>query len=165
MHAFPLNKRLNFPAQRKKVKELSQLHDRPKLYVESVSYQVALVEQLKQDGVYNVEPVTFPGQDKRSRLALVSHYIKNGQVLFPKQGADELTSQLIGFGVERHDDLADAFSLLILKIIEDHGGYSGSVSIGGGDDDDSDMDCGGRDHCNIPTHWHGWGRDMWNDPW
>ena len=30
--------------------------------------------------------------------------------------------QLTGFGIEKHDDLADAFSLLLLKILEDDKG-------------------------------------------
>ncbi|MCX6782804.1 MAG: hypothetical protein NTZ20_02285 [Candidatus Levybacteria bacterium] len=42
--------------------------------------------------------------------------------MFPNNDrAKDLILQLTGFGVEKHDDLADAFSLLILKIIEnDH---------------------------------------------
>ena len=57
------------------------------------------------------------GSDKRSRLALTSHLVQNGTILFPKKGAELLISQMIGFSVEKYDDLADAFSLLINKII------------------------------------------------
>ena len=38
--------------------------------------------------------------------------IQSGHILFPQRGAEELIGQLTGFGVEKHDDLADAFSLV-----------------------------------------------------
>ena len=41
------------------------------------------------------------------------HLIKTGKILFPKKGCEELLRQLVHFGVEKHDDLADAFSVLI----------------------------------------------------
>lgn len=59
------------------------------------------------------------GQDKRERLNLTTHLIKSGKILFPKKGCEQLITQLIGFGYEKHDDLADAFAILILKIQED----------------------------------------------
>jgi len=37
--------------------------------------------------------------------------------LFPEKGCEELIDQLIGFGKEKHDDLADAFAMLVIKII------------------------------------------------
>ena len=43
-------------------------------------------------------------------------------MLFPRHGAEELISQLTGFGIEKHDDLADAFSILMLKIMEEDTG-------------------------------------------
>ena len=59
------------------------------------------------------------GQDKRGRLALTSHAVQSGQVLFPRQGAEDLINQLTNFGIEKYDDLADAFSLLVLKALEE----------------------------------------------
>lgn len=163
---FPFNKRINFPAQREEVKTLSIQLQQKKIYVEDAGYQRALVQQLKSEGVYNVEEAKLDGKDKRSRLALTSYYIKNGIVLFPKEGCEELLAQITGFGVERHDDLADAFSLLILKIIEEHGGNSGPMSFGrSGPSDDSDMPCGGRDRCDNPMHWHGWDPGFWDRRW
>ena len=40
-----------------------------------------------------------------------------GKVLFPRQGCEELISQIVHFGVEAHDDLADAFSNVILNTL------------------------------------------------
>jgi len=160
---FPFNKRINFPAQRKELRTLSKQLQHKKIYVEDAGYQRALVQQLKSEGVYNVEEAALDGKDKRSRLALTSYYIKNGIILFPKRGCEELIAQLTGFGVEKHDDLADAFSLLILKIIEEHGSSTGGSSISvGTNDGDHDMPCGGRGICNNPMHWHGWEPGFWN---
>jgi phage terminase large subunit-like protein len=50
-------------------------------------------------------------------LALTTAAIKEGLIKFPKKGAEELIAQLIGFGVEKHDDLADAFSLAVNQFI------------------------------------------------
>jgi predicted phage terminase large subunit-like protein len=62
---------------------------------------------------------TKPGnQDKRSRLVLTANLIKTGQVLFPKEGAEELIQQIVHFGVEKHDDLADAFVNVVNSMIE-----------------------------------------------
>jgi len=62
---------------------------------------------------------TRPGtQDKRSRLVLTANLIKTGQVLFPRNGAEQLIQQIIHFGVEKHDDLADAFANLVHSVSE-----------------------------------------------
>ncbi|MEI7480639.1 MAG: hypothetical protein WCJ59_03355, partial [bacterium] len=53
-----------------------------------------------------------------SRLSIASQLIKTGEVLFPTKGCEQLIDQLVNFGTERFDDLADAFSVLILSIID-----------------------------------------------
>lgn len=118
----PVNERLTFPEALEKAKWISKIIDSEdhytKLFVEEVAYQQAFSQQLEDDH-YQVEGLKV-SQDKRSRLALTTHMIKSGQILFPLQGAELLIQQLTGFGVEKHDDLADAFSTLILKILEDN---------------------------------------------
>jgi phage terminase large subunit-like protein len=59
-----------------------------------------------------------PTHDKRSRLMVVAPYIKNGTVLFPRSGCEQLLAQLFNFGVEGHDDLVDALVYLILGLVE-----------------------------------------------
>jgi phage terminase large subunit-like protein len=76
-----------------------------------------MVDFLKNEGL-SAKGVKVYGQDKRGRLALVSHLIQSGQVLFPRLGAENLILQLTGFGKESHDDLADAFAILMLKTAE-----------------------------------------------
>jgi len=121
----PINERLNFPETYEKAKQLSKdLGDGhyTKLFIEEVGYQAALIQDLSNHNV-PAEGVKVSGQDKRSRLALITHLIKQGKVLFPKGNqAEELIIQLTGFGAEKHDDLADAFSLLLLKILEEDQG-------------------------------------------
>lgn len=59
-----------------------------------------------------------------------SHYIQQGKVLFPPdKGAEELVMQMAGFNVETQDDLADAFSLLLLKNLEKDGEPVPSLTI------------------------------------
>lgn len=118
---FPINERLSFPETYEKARSLSKELGEgyyTKLYIEDVGYQQALIQHLEDNGV-PAEGVKVSGQDKRARLALITHLIKQGKVLFPKGNkAEELILQLTGFGIEKHDDLADAFSLLILKLQE-----------------------------------------------
>ena len=128
---FPVNKRLSFPETYELAKDLSRELGNgqyTKLFIEEVGYQTALIHHLENNNV-PAEGVKVTGQDKRSRLAMVTHLIKYGKIRFPKNGAEELLMQLTGFGIEKHDDLADAFSLLILKILEDDRGDPGVYII------------------------------------
>ncbi len=97
----------------------------PKIYVEDVGAQKLLIDMMKSDGLY-AEGVNPHGQDKRARLSLVASPMQAGQILFSRKGCEVILSQLLGFGTERHDDLADAFTMLIIKILEDNsrGGYN-----------------------------------------
>jgi len=114
------NKRMSFPDTVDHMKALNGAHHRPRFYVEQTGYQAAVVQQLQADGL-DVVGVT-PRADKRSRLSMASHKIKNGTVLFPSKGAEALITQLVGFGVEKHDDLVDALTLAVLELSADGGG-------------------------------------------
>lgn len=98
----------------------------PKLIIEDVGYQKALPQQLENDGLYDIGTIR-PKGDKRSRLVLTADLIKNRKIIFPKEGAEELIEQMVHFGVEKHDDLADAFSIVILEIIENPPVFVGFV--------------------------------------
>ena len=89
-----------------------------KLIIEEVAYQSAVPQELIRQG-YPAEGFKPHGQDKRARLSLTAYLIKNGTVLFPRKGCEELILQCTCFGYERYDDLADAFSMLILNIIQE----------------------------------------------
>lgn len=119
----PINARMPFPVQTQTIKSLvateKQKHHRVKLYIEDVGYQKALV-QVFESQRYDVEGVPTGRSDKTARLRLTTPFIKEGRVLFPEKGCEELLMQLTGFGKETHDDLADAFAMLVLKVIEDN---------------------------------------------
>jgi predicted phage terminase large subunit-like protein len=118
----PINKRWSFPETVDQIKILANAgKNYPYFYIEEIGYQSALIGQLQHEGIRNVSGAKVHGQDKRSRLALTTHLIKSGKVLFPRKGAKFLIQQLTGFGIEKHDDLADAFAILVLKTMQgDH---------------------------------------------
>jgi predicted phage terminase large subunit-like protein len=117
----PINKRMTFPETFETIKTLSKSlgggHS-TKIFIEDVGYQAALIQQLNNAGCH-AEGVKIKGQDKKARLSLTTAQIQSGQILFPRHGCERLIEQLTGFGIEKHDDLADAFSLLILRLSED----------------------------------------------
>ncbi len=125
----PVNKRMSFHETINQLKIVSDQYDYPKLYVEQTAYQAAVVQQLQSDGL-NVKGVT-PQSDKRSRLNMIADKIQRGLILFPEKGAEELITQLVGFGVEKHDDLVDALTMAVLEFIRDnrHGGTATFVKI------------------------------------
>lgn len=126
----PFNARVPFPVQAEYIKSLIATeklkHPRVKLYIEDVGYQKALV-QVFQSQRYDVEGVPTGRSDKTARLRLTTSFIKDGRVLFPEKDCEELIEQLTGFGKEKHDDLADAFAILVLKVIENN--PQGSVGV------------------------------------
>lgn len=120
----PINERIPFPVQVENITTLVALQKqkchRVKLYIENVGYQEALVQLLKSKK-YDVESV--PARtDKTTRLRLTTPLLRDGQIFFPHEGCEELIEQLLGFGKEKHDDLVDAFAILILKVIENNPG-------------------------------------------
>lgn len=117
----PIAQKLNFPAQVDLLRDIKttvmpRSHDT--LFVESVAYQEALPQMLEFHGI-KAEAIK-PKGDKRTRLSLTSTSIKSGIIKFPRHGCEQLIEQLVGFGVEKHDDLADAFSLLINSTLDRH---------------------------------------------
>lgn len=119
----PINTRIPFPVQEEYVKNLvaveRQVHHTVKLYIENNGYQEALVQILEVQK-YDVEGVPTGRNDKAMRLRMITSFMKEGRVLFNKEGCEELIEQLLGFGKEKHDDLVDAFSLLLIKVIENN---------------------------------------------
>lgn len=115
-----VHKRLSFPETCQEIKLLeykirSKYLLDPLFFIENVAYQEAIVQQLKEDDV-KVEGIR-PQGDKRERLSLAATPLSAGQVFFPFGASSKLEQELIHFGVEKHDDLADAFSMSILEIL------------------------------------------------
>ena len=82
----------------------------PIVLVEQVQYQAAVIEQL-HDREIKSKGIKIHN-DKRARLQLASSLFEQGMVYFPKdRTVAPIVQQLVGFGVEKHDDLADAISM------------------------------------------------------
>ena len=113
----PINLRLGVNEQIAHAKAINeQWPGEHMFFVEDVAYQHALIELMEAEmlSVQGIKTTT----DKRSKLMVVSTYIKNGVVQFPRTGCEDLIIQLLGFGIEEHDDLVDALVNLINGIIE-----------------------------------------------
>ena len=119
---FVANDRIDFPTALERAQALSSslTHNgrKARLYIEDNQYQRVFVQMMVKES-YPAEGITSLG-DKRTRLTLTNPAIKSGKVFFPTTGAAELIPQLVGFGSERHDDLADAFAIVVGKIIKDN---------------------------------------------
>jgi len=95
------------------------LYGQAKLFIEDVAYQRSIIEHFEGAG-YDAEGVKIYGANKISRLKAASHWLESGKVLFPRQGAEDLINQLVNFGVEKYDDIADAFTILLMQVIKEH---------------------------------------------
>lgn len=117
----PINSRLDFSQIVKQIVLLSNTFGSgATFYIENVAAQEYLVQNLGYEyGHINVVGISVAGTDKRSRLNATTHQIQSGNVLFPKEGAEMLIQQLLGFGSERYDDLCDSFSLLVNEVTKD----------------------------------------------
>ena len=118
-----VNKRISFTETVSELKSFENMlfirfKRHAKIYVEKISYQESLSQQLIVEGLF-AEAVAIGNMDKRARLSLASPYISSGRILFPKHGAEDLINQLVNFGIEKHDDIGDALTIMILKIIEE----------------------------------------------
>lgn len=112
-----VNRHLTFEGivQAAKVTKHSVNRSPHNFYVEDVAFQRAAVEEFRTAGLttFGVSP---DGMDKRSRLMLAARQMELGKVYFPKIGCEDVIRQILGFGSERHDDLADACAMLINQL-------------------------------------------------
>ena len=111
-----INKRMTTQEILEQAKLVSASLHRGKLFIEDNGFQISFVDHLKRQN-YPAEGVRSVS-DKYGRLTSVSFLVESGKVFFPKIGAEALIHQLLGFGTEKHDDMVDAFSLLLGKIVE-----------------------------------------------
>ena len=117
----PINEQMGSPELVKRCISIHRHYTKekayPKFIVEEAGQQLSVIQHLKDAGL-NAGGFSPGRMDKRTRLALAALKINSGHVLFPKKGCEDLIRQLTHFGVEKHDDLSDAFSTLILGITE-----------------------------------------------
>ena len=115
----PINKRMEAPDTINEIKQIfeSLPHSVIKVIIEGVGGQIGIAQTLSAQGI-PADVMHIKGQDKRARLSMSGTYIKNGVILFPKTGCEELITQILYFGTERFDDLVDAFTLGIMHVVE-----------------------------------------------
>ncbi len=121
-----VNERLGFFETCERINSYSRLFEveyRPLVLIENVAYQQSAVEVLVSQGL-DVEGLGVKG-DKHSRLVTASMLFEQGKVLFPtNKSMNKMISQLVHFGVEKHDDLVDALTLVLnyvhTKVDEGH---------------------------------------------
>jgi hypothetical protein len=85
-------------------------------YVENTAAQVILSKSLSKEGL-RADEFKTGNMSKYERMLMASSWIKEGRVLFPRTGCEQLIKQVIYLG-KGHDDLADSISCLILKTSE-----------------------------------------------
>ncbi len=116
----PLNKRIRLPETLEQIQNLygslKKSFKWVNILIESVGTQ-GMAAQILTDQNYPAEEVRVV-TDKRTRLMIISHLIQNGRILFPRHGSEDLIQQIVGLGVERFDDLADALTIIGGKLID-----------------------------------------------
>jgi predicted phage terminase large subunit-like protein len=131
----PLNYKKEFPDTISILKQ-TLINYKTRIVVESNGFQRAIIEQLNHEGM-PAEEVGNYGSDKAARLRMISSLIKNGTVLFPKNDPtiELLITQMVYLGIESHDDLVDALTIIVTKIIgEDEKPVSSEVRLVGQDE-------------------------------
>lgn len=93
----PVNSRMDFHITMGKVMEITLKDLWHTFFVEDVGYQKAAIQEMERYGL-DVQAMK-PLGDKSARLQVADNYIKNGTVLFPRKGCEDLINQLINFGV------------------------------------------------------------------
>lgn len=137
----PVNDRLSMKETIEHAKSLSDALGKgypSDLVVEDVGMQKGFVQELERFN-YPVTGFSVYGQDKRSRLKVVSHLVQSGIVFFPSKGCEELINQIVNFDTEKYHDLADAFSMGLMEIIrrdKEDELFEGSVEVKFSWDDD-----------------------------
>ncbi len=116
----PINKRMTFQEILDSISSLynslESIYDYVTICVENNGFQDAVVQSL--EGMEIECKGVRSSADKRCRLMTISNLVQDGKVLFPKQGSERLINQLVNFGVEKHDDLADAFTIMMHEVAE-----------------------------------------------
>lgn len=104
----------NIIAKAKRYKEMFP-RETVRFVVEDVAAQNYLIQLMKAEGLF-VSAMKVSGLSKHDRLVNSTLHFEKGRVLFPKKGAEQLIEQVLDFGTEKHDDLADALTSMIAEI-------------------------------------------------
>ncbi len=106
-----LRKKLEYPDLKRAVIEQLRLFGATKVLIEDASSGMALPQDLKNDGFYQVEAIK-PKGDKVMRLNSVTARIEAGHVFVPSQAGwlEDYLTELMMFPAGRYDDQVDSTS-------------------------------------------------------
>ncbi len=117
---YPINDKYDFPELLDQIKLLYNSIGggiSSTFYCEANGFQPAVIQELEQQGI-TLEDVRVTVA-KEKRLEAVSSWMRDGKILFPEEGCEELIKQILYYGTYRHDDLMDAFTMVCIKLMEE----------------------------------------------
>ncbi len=87
------------------------------LGIEDVAYQAAAIDEYER--LYFMRPTSVKRAiDKRSRLQALEPYFERRVVFFREKRDADVVNEIVGFGIEQHDDRMDAFEISINLLLE-----------------------------------------------
>jgi predicted phage terminase large subunit-like protein len=104
-------RRLDFPELERAVAEHARQHKASKILIEDKASGTQLIQSLKAQGVWGVEPYEPPtGTDKILRLYAQTTEFESGRVLLPRSAPwlDEYIRELTSFPGSKYDDQVDS---------------------------------------------------------
>ncbi len=115
----PINRRMEFHEICNTLETIGlQKKPRPFIFVEDTGFQRVFSQELMSRDTIAIAPFSVKGMSKRERLSLTVLWHQHGQIHFPRTGVEALLNQLTGFGREKHDDLLDAYTMLVMQVQE-----------------------------------------------
>jgi predicted phage terminase large subunit-like protein len=106
-------RRLTYPQLKRAAGEQYRKYHPTKLLIEDKSSGISLLQELKAEGVYSVEPYKpEPGSDKFMRFAAQTIKFENGKVYLPKAAPwlYDYVREITGFPGTKYDDQVDSTS-------------------------------------------------------
>lgn len=102
-------KQVEYPDLKRAVHAQAQLHRPQTIVVEDQSSGIALLQEMKRDGIYNMKAVK-PDKDKVIRMRAQTALMEQGQVWLPKEAPwlPAYEMELMLFPNAPHDDQADS---------------------------------------------------------
>ncbi|SFN24900.1 phage uncharacterized protein (putative large terminase), C-terminal domain-containing protein [Nitrosospira briensis] len=104
-------KRMEYPELKKAAKELRHHYPAAKLLIEDKASGTQLIQELKREGIYSIEPVLPPaGMDKIMRLYMHTTLFEEDKVILPKYAPwlAGYVHELTGFPGGKYDDQVDS---------------------------------------------------------
>jgi predicted phage terminase large subunit-like protein len=103
-------RKLDYPALKKAVRDLAQIHKANVVLVEDKASGTSLIQELRSEGFSAVQPAPSMDGDKIMRLRAQTSKIEGGFALFPKEAPwlQTYLTELLGFPNARYDDQVDS---------------------------------------------------------